>query len=448
MADRQQQISDYVGRTVRLCRELAPDLCFGEADEQRRLIYDGLKGECRFVRVTSGQPGVLHLKWIEVYARTDDGIENVAPRGSVSVSSTRADKADFVTEGQFLRAHSRLYGFHTEREERPWVRVDLGASYELSRIVLVNRADQFAGRAAKLIVEASSDGEDWRMLYHHAESEAGLLATLARRRRHAEQRPELELGEAIDPLIVHALSADYLTADALLVATPGLSWETKSQIARAITEHVLARRKLEWTNHLIKCTFRYWSTEQKAAYLRFTNEAVEELVAEGYEACLGYGSVLSIVRDHDLIKHDDDLDVIVSLPRHRYATIGDGLEEISDKLRSRGFMVKGDYASHRHASRDGHTAIDVFAGFEEGEFVSWLPGPRGVLRKSDVFPPIRCWLFGVECIVPRNPFRYVEAVYGPNWMVPISRWNHNWDRTGFSDWFVPQENPAATAASG
>jgi hypothetical protein len=32
-------------------------------------------------------------------------------------------------------------------------------------------------------------------------------------------------------------------------------------------------------------------------------------------------------------------------------------------------------------------------------------------------------------------------------MVPISRWNHNWARTAFGDWFEPQENPAATVAS-
>ena len=56
---------------------------------------------------------------------------------------------------------------------------------------------------------------------------------------------------------------------------------------------------------------------------------------------VGYGGVLSAIRDNDLMPHDDDLDVIVSAPRGRFAFIGDFAEAISELLTGRGLEVTG-----------------------------------------------------------------------------------------------------------
>jgi hypothetical protein len=438
------RISEYVAQTAQLCRDAAPDLYFGEADDQNRIIFNGLQVNGQFVRVSGALPGALVFKWIEIYAQEAGKITNVAPQGSVSVSSANPRSEGLIADGRFLRQHSGRFGVYTKAEERPWVCVDLGASMDLRCIVLVNRGDRWASRSGKLDLETSMDGVKWHRIYAHEEAEGQLLAILARRRNHSGSELDMPLRQMIDGVIVHALAADYNEANSLLRSTPGYGKKTKDQIAHAVTAHVLAARELEWTNHSVKRTFRYWTDEQKQNYLRFANRLVEEIIALGYDSCIGYGGVLSMVRDHDLIPHDDDLDLIVSLPRQSASTIGQGMDALCSELERRGYKVSGDFVTHRHVSDPSNRAVDLFVGFEEGEFVSWLPGPRKELRKSDVFPGILCPLVGVQCLLPRNPFRYVEAVYGPEWMVPVSRWNHSWDKTVYSDWFEAQ-NVGATA---
>ena len=70
--------------------------------------------------------------------------------------------------------------------------------------------------------------------------------------------------------------------------------------------------------------------------------------------------------------------------------------------------------------------MDVFVSLKEGDRVSWFPQKRGSLVVSDVFPPIRASMLGVECLVPRNPLKYLESVYGPNWRKPDPNFSHNW----------------------
>jgi hypothetical protein len=58
------------------------------------------------------------------------------------------------------------FGFHTEHEDRPWWQVDLGKSFPLTKIVVYNREDM-AGRAARLQVFASGDGQAYERVYQH-----------------------------------------------------------------------------------------------------------------------------------------------------------------------------------------------------------------------------------------------------------------------------------------
>ncbi|MGQ9590597.1 MAG: discoidin domain-containing protein, partial [Planctomycetota bacterium] len=59
------------------------------------------------------------------------------------------------------------WGFHTEDEERPWWQVDLGEVRELDRLVLYNRTDACAERAARIAVLLSEDGASFRRVYQH-----------------------------------------------------------------------------------------------------------------------------------------------------------------------------------------------------------------------------------------------------------------------------------------
>ncbi|MFH1266299.1 MAG: discoidin domain-containing protein, partial [Planctomycetota bacterium] len=71
-----------------------------------------------------------------------------------------AGAVDGVKDGRF--------SFHTERDASPWWQVDLGEPVGLERIVVYNRCDgNVEGRAARLKVLLSVDGNAWTDLYEH-----------------------------------------------------------------------------------------------------------------------------------------------------------------------------------------------------------------------------------------------------------------------------------------
>src|SRR5208282_3754365 len=49
------------------------------------------------------------------------------------------------------------WGFHTADEANPWWRVDLGRSTAIDRVLVFNRCDAMASRAAHLLVLTSDD---------------------------------------------------------------------------------------------------------------------------------------------------------------------------------------------------------------------------------------------------------------------------------------------------
>ena len=55
--------------------------------------------------------------------------------------------------------------FHTDFEVNPWLLMDFGAPYEVREIVVYNRSDACQDRAETIMVEASTDGLSFDMLY-------------------------------------------------------------------------------------------------------------------------------------------------------------------------------------------------------------------------------------------------------------------------------------------
>jgi hypothetical protein len=62
---------------------------------------------------------------------------------------------------------SGKWGFHTENEENPWWQVDLGRSFPIDRVTIVNRGDGVGERAARIQVLLSGDGKEFRQVYQH-----------------------------------------------------------------------------------------------------------------------------------------------------------------------------------------------------------------------------------------------------------------------------------------
>jgi len=100
-----------------------------------------------------------------------DGIGDVAAGKRCQQSSLSAWSVGRTTEEDAGRALSEWpeepYAFHTDWEDSPWWRVDLGQPHEITEILVRNRADFdfVATRAGPLRAEISMDGENWIELF-------------------------------------------------------------------------------------------------------------------------------------------------------------------------------------------------------------------------------------------------------------------------------------------
>ncbi|HYP86522.1 MAG TPA: discoidin domain-containing protein, partial [Polyangiaceae bacterium] len=56
----------------------------------------------------------------------------------------------------------KSYFFHTQEEDRPWLEIDLQSVRPFSKVHVFNRQDCCAERAVPLVVEVSSNHQDWR----------------------------------------------------------------------------------------------------------------------------------------------------------------------------------------------------------------------------------------------------------------------------------------------
>jgi hypothetical protein len=85
---------------------------------------------------------------------------NVARGKSVLVSSQLANTPDpsQVVDGS-RRGH---FGVHTDRDDPPWIEIDLGAVYHLSRAVIVNRGDGHFDATVPLALQLSVDDQTWK----------------------------------------------------------------------------------------------------------------------------------------------------------------------------------------------------------------------------------------------------------------------------------------------
>jgi hypothetical protein len=83
-----------------------------------------------------------------------------ATAGGVTTREDAAGGCDGVKDGK--------WGFHTNHQPKPWWQVDLGRVYPLDQVLIYNRCDGYAQRAARLIVLLSADGTSWKEAYVHA----------------------------------------------------------------------------------------------------------------------------------------------------------------------------------------------------------------------------------------------------------------------------------------
>ena len=152
-----------------------------------------------------------------------------------------------------------------------------------------------------------------------------------------------------------------------------------------------------------------WTDAEQVDYVADSARVVDALRSLTPNVCLGFGSVLAVIRDHALIPHDDDVDIIIGFEQNEAPSLADGLRRLEQHLHRLGYEVSGPFYAHRHVRLPGRKPVDVFVGIFEGESISWYPAARGSLTREIVFPASSAELLGIPCQIPAQPELYLSG---------------------------------------
>ncbi|WP_286928212.1 MULTISPECIES: hypothetical protein [Aeromicrobium] len=387
------------------------------------------------VRVDLLSPGVLRLQSLGIV--TTDGLppDALASRSTVVVSSWSAGRQEAFRPSRLLDPdHRDGPMIQTQHDDRPWAEVTFDEPVEVAAVQLRAIDARAAVEDRDIRVQVGSPGAEL-VTVHDARERRELLHTLLSEAA-AQVPPELrsEFVMLVGPLEM-TIAGDYRDARAAMKqVAKKVPDEARRAFARVVSDDVLLGRSLEWTAHGPTRSFRFWSEREKVDYVRFTVSVAEALRELTPHVCFGYGAALAVVRDGDLIPHDDDLDLIVAFEPHEAATLPEAHARVEEFLGARGFAVKGDFFGHRHvAPATGEKSVDVFSALFESDRIAWYPGTRGALDRSTMFPTGEGELLGVRCPLPADPVAYLETIYGPGWSTPDPGFKHTWRKRDFAD---------------
>ena len=393
------------------------------------------------VRVELRKTEHLHLASILVDSN------HPSERPTVSVSSSWQIYRDVLDSGLLFDVKNRDIALHTKRDSNPWVELQFPVPVDIRNITLRNRNDARSARARGILVSVRTRDGRWTTLYDGnlrerefaAEVERQYATQLLAKRAASRLRPKKadpgsSLRQPDNP--DGRVAADLIKLLTLIrlqdLATInrdfnklGLSDEDGKHLKSLINSKLLAPRNLEWNIHSVRRTFRFWTTKEKQHYIDFALDIIDCLRQLNDQVCFGFGSVLSVVRDHDLIPHDDDLDIIIGFDPNQAATLTDALNLVRTHLNENEFSAYGTSPANLNVrDRTNFKKLDVFVGIFEADKIAWYPGKRGSLTRSMIFPPTRLDLLGRKCPVPRKAEQYLREVYGAGWKTPDANFHH------------------------
>jgi hypothetical protein len=117
----------------------------------------------RVLRLSLAGAAVLALLvWLGFLVFTPTNIA----RGKTVTASSRHPNSTAAEGGLTDGTTMSGYGVHTNYEDNPWVRVDLGAVYKLKKVKVYNRADGWQDSVLPLTLEVSEDGVNFKPVDH------------------------------------------------------------------------------------------------------------------------------------------------------------------------------------------------------------------------------------------------------------------------------------------
>lgn len=159
-----------------------------------------------------------------------------------------------------------------------------------------------------------------------------------------------------------------------------------------------------------------------------------------YPFWLNYGTLLGAYRDHDFIKHDNDLDIGMYWDNRKEVKellIGGGLKLLS--VITYGNLDAPDSAEYRFEYKGAYVDINFYT-VEKGVAITYNPLfysdkdynikdktiPVRVERVDSPFAGLKKIFFvGREFNVPENTKEYLIANYGENFMIPVPDFDYH-----------------------
>ncbi len=171
--------------------------------------------------------------------------------------------------------------------------------------------------------------------------------------------------------------------------------------------------------HGCRHTFNFWTDEEKKDYLVKANYVIDFLRREiTPTVCYAYGTILGFIREKNyFIPHDYDLDVMLVVHKSDYRDYDDLEQTVIDCLKRNGVesihIVRkygGIFVKYQKSPR-----FDIYLCFEEDGLVERM----GIYYKySELEPPIPINILGIDCLIPSNPFAFLDKAFGRDWRIP------------------------------
>jgi len=190
-----------------------------------------------------------------------------------------------------------------------------------------------------------------------------------------------------------------------------------SALMAGVNRHWLARRQLEFTPHGLQRTFRFWSQQEKQRAMAITTEVLKSWQEAGIPCFHTFGTLLGLVREGDLLAHDDDIDAVAVVPVAADETPEQAVAALEQQLQALGHRTAGAYRFHRHVEHRGFW-FDLFVATARGEVVTFWGTKIWSTTLDRLLPLQTTELGGLPCVLPRHAEHVVEGIYGCGWRTP------------------------------
>lgn len=160
------------------------------------------------------------------------------------------------------------------------------------------------------------------------------------------------------------------------------------------------------------------------------------------ECFLTSGTLLGLVREGQIIAHDDDFDLAYVSSAQSRKDILEERKEVYRYLKSLPLKVKnqGKHFTILQESEDLTFWFDLFPAWVEEGMFNEVPLKPMTLPAEKVLPLASINFYGTELPAPRDPEAFLELNYGPGWRVPDPSFRFDFSAHADFYWFIEKDS--------